>query len=804
MKIFKTIASFTFFVAVNFNAAAQQFAESLQHFSSTSTAEKIYIHYDKDYYVAGETVWFKAYLYNEGKPGSTSNNLYLQLMNGDGKVICSKMIPVESATAKGNFDIPDSLMQGNYYVRALTANMLNMDEAFIYKKSLVVFNPSNKPVAKLPAQEVSLLFFPESGDLVEGIISVVAFKAVDQWGVPVAVTGAVRSDDGAMVTGFKTYHDGIGRLQFKVQSGKKYIAEIETASGKKTYSFPEVKQSGINLKVQDEKGGKKFQLFRSEKEKDRFETLILVAEINNHVVYENEIAFENYLSITGHLLTDSLPSGILHFTVFNKDRVPLAERLAFVDNKEYLSAATINAIKISPLKKASGTIELNFSEQLQRRYSVAVTDASVTDFDDKDNICSHLLLTSDLKGKIYNPAWYFQNHGDTSAAALDNLMLTHGWSRFNWSKVLTSNTPLTLHTDQPFIVIKGKAVDERSNNALANGKLDVYLESEDSTTRQYQIPVNDAGNFALDSLIFFGKSKLYYVYSDAKGKAKPASIVTDSNTQQRRMDALLANLEKNSSLPSFIYQPAKEDVPMRSAYIKSLQQEKGLEKVTIAVQSGKKPVDIVNEKYATGVYREPGKVMLDNINNPVNDKSLNAVDYIKNRIRQLDIQNNSFVNRKNFTLATGQKWRVGVLLNEAPADMLQLSTLKADDIALVKFYEAGFVGVGTAFPGGAVVVYTKEKSGEEAPHADLKYIRYNGYSVSKEYYHPDYSAEHANDAIADKRTTLYWNPDVFMDAAAVSFKINFFNNDFSSKFRIVVEGFDAAGKLIHVEKIIGN
>jgi hypothetical protein len=83
------------------------------------------------------------------------------------------------------------------------------------------------------------------------------------------------------------------------------------------------------------KAGKKFQLSRSEKDKAQMQNLLLVAEINNHIVYENEIAFDEYPSVIGHLVTDSLPSGILHFTVFNADGIPLAERLSFVDNGEY-------------------------------------------------------------------------------------------------------------------------------------------------------------------------------------------------------------------------------------------------------------------------------------------------------------------------------------------------------------------------------------------------------------------------------------------------------------------------------------
>jgi hypothetical protein len=153
---------------------------------------------------------------------------------------------------------------------------------------------------------------------------------------------------------------------------------------------------------------------------------------------------------------------------------------------------------------------------------------------------------------------------------------------------------------------------------------------------------------------------------------------------------------------------------------------------------------------------------------------------------------------------TGQKWAVGIFLNEEPTDISLLRTLRVQDVALIKFYEAGFVGVGSGSPGGAVAVYTKEKFNDDEVPDKLRHFEYMGYSITKEFYNPDYSAADAKHIVPDSRTTLYWNPDLYTDTETKSVKLNFFNNDFSKKFKIVVEGFDAAGKLIHLEKIVGN
>lgn len=785
--------------------SAQNFESALNNFAAKNQPEKIYIHYDKDYYVTGETIWFKAYFYNEGKPSPNNNNLFLQFTDSKGKVVSRKSFPVMGAVAKGSIVIPDSLPQGNYYIRALSPVMLNQEEPFIYKKNIFIFKPATAAKTVAETKTLSLQFFPESGNMVDGIVSVVAFKANDQYGNPMNVNGTIRLEDGTNITSFKTYHDGIGKMQFRPQSGKKYIAEVETDAGKRTFALPEVKPSGIILKIQDEKGGKKFELARGNKDKALFETVTIVADINHHLVYETEVKFEDYPSIIGHIVTDSLPSGILHFTVFNKDGLPLAERLSFVNNREYAASADLASIQTSTERRAENNLELNFPELLQRSLSIAVTDLSGNSLNDDDNIWSRFLLTSDLKGYVHNPAWYFTQTGDSVKQALDNLMLTHGWSRFNWTKVLAGEIPAPKFQDQPLISITGKVVEPNSKAAVPGGKLSIFMEAEDSSSRNLEAIVDDAGNFRLDSLIFGGKGEFFYVYADKKGKNKPALLILDENPLLGTVQSLPSGMLENTVARNVNTNASKSEIDTRHDFSKTNPGEvKELEQVTVEAKSGKKPVDVVNEKYTSGAFRTPGKVTLDNINEPANDRAMNAVDYIKNRVQQVEIQGNQFVNRKNMSLMTGQKWPVGIFINEGAATIFQLRLLRTDDIALVKFFEAGFVGVGSSFPGGAIAVYTKEQTAPENKPDKLDFVTYNGYSISKEFYNPDYSNKDIKQPATDNRTTLYWNPDVYTDTETKTVKLKFFNNDFSKKLKVVVEGFDAAGKLVHIEKIIGN
>lgn len=785
---------------------AQKADSALSLLSSSLPIEKVYIHYDKEYYVAGETIWFKAYLYKDGKPSSWSSNFYLQLTDSKHQVVSNKQYPVLGAVVKGSIETPDSLPQGNYYIRAVTPIMLNSDESFVYHKNIFIYNPTSKSTATTTPTNISLQFFPESGQMVHSILTTVAFKATDQWGTPFEAHGIIKTTDGTTVAPFHSYHDGIGKLQFKPIAGKKYIAELETPAGIRTYDLPEVKTGGINLKIQDEPGGKKFQLSRVENSSGEFAMVQLVVQINNQVVYNNEIAFEDYPSVIGHLITDSLPSGILHFTVFNQAGQPLAERLTFVNNEEYKAEGKIDVAKKGTEKRAANSIEINFEELTQRSCSVSVIELPSQSFNDDDNIWSRFLLTADLKGKVFNPSWYFEKSNDTTKQGLDNLMLTHGWSRFNWTKVLNKEIPAIAVKDNKLLILSGKVIDEKTKEPFTTGQLNILMEAEDSSTQIFELPLDQTGAFRKDSVLFFGNAKLFYSYLDKNSKSRSGLVVMDDNDDLGRISTVIpVEAFKYFGAKNLSSLSNKEEVAKRSQFVKfHLDEMKELERVTIQARSNAQPIDAVNDKYATGVFKSPGKVNLDFINTPVTDKSMNAADYIKNRIQQLEIQGGAFVNRKNMSLLSGQKWIVGIFLDEVPTNLNQLRNVRADELALVKFYEAGFVGVGSGSPGGALAVYKKERSNKNLKDDKLEFVEYSGYSITKEFFNPDYTTIDPKHTVADNRTTLYWNPDLITDNETKSIKINFFNNDFSKRFKIVVEGFDAAGKLVHLEKIITN
>lgn len=781
------------FSALAASVCAQDPSSGSNGSTPPSLHEKIYVHYDKEFYQAGETIWFKAYLYHNGKPSTQSNNFYIRLANADGGLLANKKLPVDGASVKGNIDLPDSLPQGNYIVTAYTAITLQDDPGLIYRKNVFIFNRSAKTHQPSPPS-TSLQFFPESGSLVDGITTAVAFKAIDRkTGLPKQVAGSVKASDGSTIP-FRSLHDGMGRFTFRPDSKKAYTVQLDDSSGGD--SLPTVELSGVNLQVKDFAEGKTFSLWRSTNKRADYQFVTLTAQMNGQTVYEQEVDFENYASVTGKILTQDLPSGILRFTVINRGGLPIAERLTFIDNRRHLANVAITVEKKGTGKREENVIEIHTDEEVQKSLSVSVTDATHANLSPRESILSSLLLTTDLRGRVHDPQWYFQNVGDTAKMALDNLLLVHGWTKYSVKvdATVVEGTKPRVH-DSHLLKLSG-LVKNQAGGIVKEGKLNIYIETKDSATQNYTVGVGKDGRFVLDSLLFYGTSRVFYNYYDSK-EQRPVVLQIDS----------LADLSKAIILPGDDRAFSMSTSTAVAPYLQlpqgiSTTDVKQLEAVTLqATSSTRRPFEVVNEKFTTGAFRAPGKVNLDNINQPTSNKGLSVVDYSLNQIRQLLLEGGQIVNMRNMSLGSGQKWPVAIFLDESPAEVSLLRSLRMDDIALIKFYEPGFVGAGTTGPGGTLAIYTKNSRAEDVKPQKMDFFYYPGFSVVKEFFSPDYATP-LPAITGDYRTTIYWNPDIFLDGNSKSVKLKFYNNDFSRRLRVVVEGFGADGKLIHSEKII--
>jgi hypothetical protein len=388
--------------------------------------------------------------------------------------------------------------------------------------------------------------------------------------------------------------------------GQKYLAEAEINGKTLTYPLPDVVSTGINLMVADEPEGKVYELARNRK--TNMESIHLVVRLNHEIVYENKIFFGKELALRGHLKTNDLPSGILQLTVLSNEGVPLAERLSFVNNVEYKRDAGFEVIRMDTLKRGANKYSIKLPAEIQTSCSISITDAEANIYPDKENIHSGLLLTSDLKGYIYNAAWYFRNTDNKTKEALDNVMMIHGWSRYNVTK--TSRAAQKTGDDY-LITVTGVVSDIKTGRAVSKGSLDLGIVSEDSTTQKLKISVDARGRFVLDSLLIFGEAKLYYKYTSDGGHTKDIIIYPDkrSSDSVSYFQMVPERSMRSNLLPNNIYQ-------QKAFTILPVEKIKQLQEVVV-VKKGDRAVDKVNETYSSGMFRSSGKIVLDNINHPL-------------------------------------------------------------------------------------------------------------------------------------------------------------------------------------------
>lgn len=829
---------FLFLLAVN-QLQGQSLEDAFNSYAKTLPREKIYLHCDRNIYVAGETIWFKAYLFYQRQPGLLSNNIYIQLIDANGSIRVQQKYPVMGATARGQITIPDSLAEGQYHLRAITPLMLNLPRELDYYKPLYVLRAAQTPGQVMPDNSIkneglNIRFFPEGGNLVEEHLSLLAFEATDLTGLPQNIEGFIRADDGTTICSFKTFREGIGRFQFRPVPGKKYLAVVSHNGQESIVPLPAVKSTGVSIRVEPEKGGKKFQVSRSRKNKELFDQVSVVVVMGQEIIYENEINFDNFPSVIGHLLTDSMPSGLLRFTVLNKDRVPIAERLTFVNNAEYADAPQVEKMSFSGDAGQENSVVLRFADQVQRSLSVSVVDKALSPQPVKDNMITSFLLTSELREYMDDPWSYLSDHSDTTAKALDNLLLTHGWKGYDWKEILNPREQRNRYADNYLVTLTGRALDRKSKQQAGKGTLLLFVESEENNNSSFQVPVDKEGRFRVDSLLVYGSTKIEYSYSSEQGKEKPVDIILDPVPADAAVAQELPGIPGMDNMPWLRSGNTNNAVDqLKKNYLdgqQQLEKVKELSPVIIESRSSKRPVEMVNEKYASGVFRAMGKVNIDNINEPVNDKTINVYDYIRNNIKQVEIQEGKFVNRRNFSLtqgkefslaqvdketkgnvdeymkkfgnSAGKKFTVGLFLNEVPAEPDFLKSIQMQDVALLKFYEPGFVGAGSSGPGGVIAIYTKERVAMPEKATGLSYILYKGYSITKQFYTP---LGKDNEKMANRptrRNTVHWQSDILLNTDQTEWTLTFPNENGLKELKLILEGFDAKGRLIFLETIL--
>lgn len=785
----------------------------LTAYSEQYPQEKIYLQFDRGVYNPGETIWFKAYLLAGFAPGTISRTIYFDWYDGGGKLLKHMAAPVFEASAKGQFDVPAGYEGGVLHVRAYTQWMLNFDTAFLYDEKIPVALPVGfaAPARKPEPARTQLAFFPEGGDLVTGLVSKVAFKANDQWGRPVTVSGVVEGSDGSIVDSLTTEHDGMGSFMIRPLPGVRYIARWTDAAGKKLMTeLPAAAPGGFALQVEPRNGECTVIIRRTPAIQEEQRSVYLLAHMNERVVYAAQVSLEDKPEIAVTVPTADLPTGVLQYTLFDREWKPVAERVVFVDNGMHSFTTAVRVVASSREKRGRNELTIEVADSAFANLSVAVTDAGLAAPD--DDIVSRLLLSSDLRGAIYHPSYYFSGAaGGVASRQLDLVMLTHGWRRFRWADVVAGKLPaLRYPRDTNYLELRGSVVPGRVHEVVAGQPVLLILETKDSSRKRLLVPVSSDGRFVQRDMLFYDTMRVYYDFPGNRKLSGAHSVEIGSNLLGAFGGVAPGGIDagSGSSGGAFGVGTFSDTAGMGRVHFfagEEAEREKNRQAMMLTAVTvngrAKRPVDALDNKYATGPFRREAGYQFDVKDDVLALHSTDIFYYLRQVVPGLEVQY-----KDGYPIVKWRQTTPMLFVDEVGTKPDLVADIPITDIAYVKVFHPPFLMGGVINPrAGAIAIYTKK--GEDVkplPAKGLNYALLRGYTAERQFYSPDYSADPSGQAgfLPDVRPTLYWDPYVFTDARNHTATITFYNNDVSTKLRIVVEGMNAAGKLTRVEKII--
>lgn len=434
--------------------------EQLHSLTRNTASDLVYLQTSKSIYETEEDVWFKGYVLDAHyfTPSDRSKILFVQLVEDKtDKVVWEKKYEIENGFVNGHLFLDSKLTEGTYTLAAYSSFSYtkNTKEFYAVRKLEVVKSISSKAIVNPIQKESTLQFttFPEGGNLISGIKSRLAFKAIDSNGLPVDVSGNLYENNVPLLD-FKSSHAGMGSFVFTPDATKKYYIQLTAPASKEQFSLAKISQSGKALQLIEQT--KEFLTFKvSQSEVLNEENISLRLQIRGMAYCIARGLLKNELIIK--LPLKDIPQGIAEVTLYNENSVPEAERLVYVNQDQKLNiVAEVDKKNYATREKVTLKIKVTdqYAQPTKAHLGLSVYDELYQNKRDSKNILTHYFLSTQLKGSVYAPEYYFNEQNKDREQALNQLLLTQGWRNYVWDE---SNLKEQGNTLSPIVFDEQKA-----------------------------------------------------------------------------------------------------------------------------------------------------------------------------------------------------------------------------------------------------------------------------------------------------------------------------------------------------------
>ena len=802
-KIQKKISFFCFLLTIISNSvfAQQKPVEALQKLYDKYPQEKIYLWYNKASYIAGETIWFKGYVFSGYDVSLISTTLYVELYDADKKLIITKMLPLISGVADGSIELASKLNEGVYYIRAYTTWMLNFNAAFQYIHSLLVYNTAPGKKLTLNNSLWKAAAVPEGGTLIDGLETKVAVRRFATASLGTKWGGYLYEEENptAKLKEFSSLDENVALFSFTPEARKKYHVYVkDESSNYQVVSLPLVQTTGVSFSIIKNSDSITYQL-RFQNIPGNGQGYSVLAEVQHEMVYNADLKKVSP-ELTLNIPAEKLGNGIVHLTVFDAEKRPVAERLVFLNlSKLNYDNSVLLQQTLSAKQREKNELQLTVDSVNWISYTVSVNDASTPSSIDEENILSAVWLTSDLINPIQRPAQYFANPGKTKAEALDAIMISEKWNRFDWSEIINNQYPPLNFKHYQYLSFKGTVT--RGRKLKSNEEVNLFLRYPDSSLQFMMSKTDSNGNIILNNLAFYGEMNVYYQLNSKKSFAKLIEINFERNNLFVPYSLPLPETPYTLSVPSS--SEKKPDWIVRAGIAVNIEKEinnkyKNLQEVTVRSKL-KSATDKLNEKLSSGFFTLYSDIIFDFINDPQKAYGYsNILEWLQSHVAGLTL---GFQDGNSVPFFRGRG--VSLYIDEWPADPNRVSSLSISDIAMIKFNTGPFGFFGGGAGSAVIAIYTAR--GDLRPvkkEPSFPSTTINGYDVVKKFYSPDYDDNSKPNPDKDTRDQLLWQTLLPPTLAKDKSKVVFFNNDNTKRFKVIVQGFKYNGSPVYFEKVI--
>ncbi|MBC8756800.1 hypothetical protein H2O64_19155 [Kordia sp. YSTF-M3] len=521
-----------------FAQTASSISERYQAHFKYSEEEAVFVHLNKTTYLVGEEIWFKGYIFNKRNEeiSAISTNLHVGLYDENGKQVTKELFRIRNGCTNGNLKLDTSVRSGTYYIKAATQQMVDEQSAEVFIEEITIYG-KDIPVQKIAdstTKKYDIQFLPEGGHLVKGVENTIAFKAINQEGKGVYVNGIIYDASGNEVITYESNNLGFGVFKLLPENRIQYKATTTFEEDKTSEQvLPKVAPTGIAIQVDNlAKDTLKISLSTNP------ETLRSIVSKEYTLLIHKDgwarsmpFSFKNTETVDLSIARNRLFNGVNTITLFD-GKTPVLERMFF--NRKVVKELSVMVKKTETegdFSKFSLYLIKNKPRIREANVSISILPATSEGYDPAHTIFSSFYLKPYIRGEIENPKYYFPNKTKTRRKALDALLITQGWSKYDWTAIFQEQPKQPIASQG--ITIKGTV------NFPLKGIKGMFLHDTKDQKAQY-IPIDDERKFVVYNLYPEADEKLRFSYISNKKEFSQPKLYLRYNVSSKK-DALPEN-----------------------------------------------------------------------------------------------------------------------------------------------------------------------------------------------------------------------------------------------------------------------